>query len=149
MMLFNIEIGDWSGDGHDQSQTFLCRADATIQCLREAYFKVQSVIGIDLTEVCGEYGEEHMNIGHAEVLLEHEIIDRDMFDRLTSDKSYSSRTRPIDIAVIVRNCLNYVEPDYNVRFEKPQARIPSLHFSGFDSQGRHIGQIGYGVFGND
>lgn len=147
-MLFNIEIGDWSGDGHDQSQTFLCRADATIQCLREAYFKVQGVIGIDLTEVCGEYGEEYMHISHAEALLEHGIIDQKKFDDFTADGDLD-KVRPLDMAMIVRDCLNYVEPDYNVRFEKPQARIPSLHFSGFDSQGRHIGHIGYGVLGND
>lgn len=147
-MEFKLHIGDWSDDGHGEERIFHCISDAaTIECLREVYFEVESKLGINLEEVCGEYGEHRMNPAHSEVLFEHGIITEDHFKQLNSH--YDGYVSAKDMAEITIACLNYVNPDYNVRFHKPQKTIPTLHFYGYDSEGRHIGYIGYGVLGND
>ena len=146
-MQFNIAIGDWSDDGHGECKDYLCSADATIEMLREAYFKLEDILGFKLCEVCGEYGEEYMNPVHAERLFELGIISESMYNNIESDDPDTITAG--DMVNIVIACLNMVNPDLNVKHDKPQAKIPDLHFYGYDSQGRHINFIGYGVLGND
>lgn len=146
-MQFNIAIGDWSDDGHGECRKFLCEADTAIDNLREAYFKLESMLGFKLSEVCGEYGEKYMNPAHAERLYELRMISRSQYENIESDDPDTISAK--EMCDIVIAALNTVEPDFNIRHSKPQARIPDLHFYGFDAQGRHIDFIGYGVLGND
>ena len=144
---FKIHIGDWSGDGHSEERVFLCTSEAaSIECIRDVYFDVEREIGIDLTKVCGEYGELKMNEDHAGILWEHGIISPDKYLDIIGDDPDDITAK--EMADIVIACLNYVNPDYNVRYYKPQATIPSLHFYGYDEKNRHINFIGYGVLGD-
>lgn len=146
-MQFNIAIGDWSDDGHGICRDYLCTADATIEDLREAYFKLEGILGFKLSDVCGEYGEDRMNPCQAERLFELGIITESQYnDIIGNDPDIITAKAMADIVIA---CLNMINPDFCVRHCKPQARVPDLHFYGFDEQGRHIDFIGYGVLGND
>ena len=145
-MQFNIAIGDWSDDGHGECRNFLCEADAPIEWLREAYFKLEGILGFKLSDVCGKYREVYMKLEHAERLYELRLISRSQYYNIKSDNP--DPISPEEMADIVIAALNMIDGDFKIRHSKPQNRIPDLHFYGFDEHGRHIDFIGYGVFGN-
>jgi hypothetical protein len=67
---FYINIGDWSGDGHEKCDRLLHKSNYSVKKLQQAYHKSCSKIGVKLLEVCSDYGEQHLEQDVAEKLLE-------------------------------------------------------------------------------
>lgn len=137
MFRFTMTIGDWSGDGHGASQPFLVDSNYPIERVREAHFASARRTGIDVEALCADYQEDQLPLTNQNRLQElgyqfsHLAND---FDRVTPDEM-------IRIWVFL---LNYTDPPLGLTICEDS--YPELHFSGLDSQGRHIGSVGYGLF---
>lgn len=57
---FYINIGDWSEDGHSQSDQFLMESNYSVSELQEAYKKSCEKTGIKIHELCSEYGKNEV-----------------------------------------------------------------------------------------
>lgn len=69
MNTINLVLGDWSGDGHNQTETITIYSNYTKEKLQEIYAKGWHKVGFDLTAVvCDEYEDNN--------------ISREAFDKL-------------------------------------------------------------------
>lgn len=134
-MRFKIVLGDWSNDGHGGS------LDVTVECtasninpVREAFFKAKTLLPQtchpDL--LCCEYGD---NCPPEEATEEIERLSGPSH----GDDGLEWMAR---LAVWF---LNIGDP--SLQCSLVDDPMETLHFYGFDSQGRHIGFFGYGLFG--
>lgn len=58
---FNVNIGDWSDDGHGKTDTFLFESNYPVDHLQKAYKKSVKTTGLELSDVCREYEEDKIN----------------------------------------------------------------------------------------
>ena len=77
-----VEVGDWSRDGHNQSEIiyYICTADE--HTLEMLYAEGTKILGVDLVEdICANYEECYIRDENIlAVFLEHGIIDADWIE---------------------------------------------------------------------
>lgn len=56
---FKIEIGDWSGDGHAQSEIFVIECNYSLEEVEKAYENSVKLVGIDIIEEVAEDYEDN------------------------------------------------------------------------------------------
>lgn len=62
MHLIKLIVGDWSGDGHRQCDTFVIESEFSPEKINKAYGKATKILGFDLIEeVCAEYEESTLD----------------------------------------------------------------------------------------
>jgi hypothetical protein len=133
---FHIPIGDWSGDGHSKCEFFHATAAKPIVDVREAYFKAKKKLPKLCPErFCSEYEDDTLPDGVAAAL-------RDAGCPLPDDLGTFDLA---DMAAVVVWFLNQGDPELDAR---PDNNPPEmLSFVGKDEKRRHIGFIGYGLWG--
>jgi hypothetical protein len=140
---FEMVVGDWSGDGHNQSRAYIIHTSATVEDAREAHFKCPEVLGFDIGDIAKDY-DESIIPGHiAEALIEIGLLtDAEKEEYEDEDSVYVGHKRVAEIWVAI---LNHIDP--NLKLHIPSVEeLPSLHFYGFDEKNRHLNTPGYGCF---
>jgi hypothetical protein len=139
---FNIQIGDWSGDGHGHCENFRFVANKPIVDVREAYFAAK---------------KRHPNICPEKFCDEHEVgtIPDDVHAALlaagapirSEDDLEQEGITAEELAAIVAWFCCQGDSDLVIKPD-PAPPVPYLAFYGQDDKSRHIGFIGYGLFGS-
>lgn len=146
---FRIPIGDWSGDGHSQVDYFNCVSNKPVEEVRKAWFNALALVPQHLQpeHVCEEYEDGSFNLELLNELKQHyscfnqEIDQEDLEDQLFE---YCPDT-PEFAAMVIEFCMKG-DPELKIEIT-PEHLNDMLPFYGHDSQGRHIGFIGYGLLG--
>lgn len=129
---FEICIGDWSGDGHGQNESFLFGSNKPIEEVREAYFLAKK----DFKNLCPE------NFAYSDFLSDEEIkIIISTGFILEEEDSCSPEEMARYVAWFCMKGNQELELNY-----LPGDSFPTLHFYSYDSKKRHIGFIGYKKF---
>lgn len=139
MYQIQLTIGDWSGDGHEKYEVFRVNSNFPVERIREAHFHMEETTGINIEEICSDYGEKE--------------IDRETLNKLKSmgfhfenasgmGEAYISVPEMAKLWVFL---LQKVDPELQMEIVSDDD-IPQLQFYGFDEQGRHISSVGYGLF---
>jgi hypothetical protein len=89
--IFKMPIGDWSQDGHNQSEEFVFSSNKTVRAMQNAYKDSCKLTGIQFnhnenytglpehdgyrtdTQVCTEYGDSYIHKEAADVLTKYGI----------------------------------------------------------------------------
>lgn len=140
---WKLEIGDRSGDGHSQCDTFLIESNLTVEEANEAYFAAKKALKKGYPEtICHDY--------------EDGSIDRDMIDKLHSlgfeFTNWDADGEPGDedeimypgsdgMAQLTLWFIKQGNPEF--KYKILSDNVPT--FGGHTKKG-YIGQIGYGVF---
>jgi len=142
---FEIEIGDWSGDGHGYCTSFVAYSNKSIEETREAYFAAKQKLDKNLCPenfLC-EYEDSYLKPDQIKHMInagfcfkQHDNEDFDYEDFEFSDE---------DMAEYVCWFINQGDPDCKASLKKSKIKIPTLSFCGFDKKKRHINFIGYGL----
>ncbi len=133
--MFKIAFGDFSNDGHGQTDTRVFKSRKPIEAVREAYFAGTSKAPAPHT-LCSEYEEDHLQPAALKKL------------KALRAPLYKGERADVDwIAKYTAWYLNLSDPELEIE-EVPERQLPFLHFYGQDEKGRHINFIGYGLFGN-
>lgn len=66
---FYINIGDWSEDGHSQSDQFLLESNYPVKDLQEAYRETCEKTGIELHTLCADYCDQEV-----EAKIVHKLV---------------------------------------------------------------------------
>ena len=149
MNRFRIPIGDWSGDGHGRTTEYIIESNKTVEEVRELYFEAIIKLGfsldgngyLDKLSPCVEYGESTMSPDTVKALREFGITISD--ERLISwTEDYVEKD---DLCQLVLDVIKTQDKDLDIRII-PKKELPMLQFYGYDSQKRHIGYFGYGLF---
>ena len=138
MYQFRLTIGDWSGDGHGKSEDFVVSSNAPVEKVREAHYKIEDTTGVDIENICSDYGEDEIDEETVEVL-------KDMgFQFRNSTGMGDGIVNVTEMAQLWIFLLQKADP--TLELELVQDDIPRLQFYGFDELKRHIGGVGYGLF---
>jgi hypothetical protein len=144
---FQIALGDWSGDGHGVHETCMASAAADLDAVREAYFRTMELLPEDLhpEAICSEYEQTTVSRDVARRVLQLSGIRLDSDDNddgFVDEKVYVTPEALLDYLIWF---INHGDPAVDVRLERDNA--DTFHFYGHDAKDRHIGFIGYGLFG--
>jgi len=135
MYKFYLPVGDWSDDGHGHCEKFLIRSNVPVEQVREAHYRIKDVTGIDIETVCAEYQKDTISREVLEKLKALEIpCECDPDEPVSVD----------DMAKLWLALLQKADP--SMQLEILLDGTPMLPFYGDDEKGRHIGQVGYGLF---
>lgn len=63
-----LEVGDWSGDGHGQSEVVHFGCTHSRQDVEKAYKKGSKALGVDWTSICEEYEDSIVPTNVARIL---------------------------------------------------------------------------------
>jgi len=144
---FNIDIGDWSSDGHGKCKSFLFESSHSVEDVREAYFAAGKKLKKNWPEeVCHDYGDYSVT---AEVLRELKQVgfefkdcDFDGEEGADDEVCYPSEEGMLQLTVWF---IKQGNPEIKLK-QISTPKVPSLAFYGFDKKKRHIGFIGYGIY---
>lgn len=76
-MKITLEVGDWSNDGHSQSDTFTVESSLDAKALKKAYAKGTKKIGFDLSaDVCKKYEDSQIPMRCWDKLIALEFDDK-------------------------------------------------------------------------
>lgn len=138
---FRIDIGDWSGDGHGQSESYIVDANKSIEEVREAYFKACK----NLPDILCP---ENFCDGYEESEVPEDVIEA----AIKAKAPYLSDLKGQEYQDFgPQEMCNYViwfikQGDSELELNRRED-IDTLAFYGADSKKRHIGFIGYGLLG--
>lgn len=138
MYQFRLTIGDWSRDGHGRSEDFLVISNAPVESVREAHYKIKDATGIDIESICSEYEEDEID---GETV---EVLKRMGFQFENSSGMGDGIVNVPEMARLWVFLLQKADPTLELSMVEDE--IPTLQFYGFDSLGRHIRGVGYGLF---
>jgi len=138
MYQFRLTIGDWSEDGHGKHEDFLIESTAPVEQVREAHFRIEAATGVNIEDICSNYGEDE--------------IDGDTFEALqqmgfTFEDSTGMGPEIINVNEMARLWLFLLQKaDPTLELRIVEETVPTLHLCGYDKKKRHIGSVGYGLF---
>lgn len=133
-MIINIQIGDWSGDGHGKCEDVFFESNLPTKEVREAYFAAM--------KKCPHLSPESFC---------HDCLDFEIPKKLIRDakkagyKIEPDGFGPEGMAAYTAWFCTLGNPKL-VLTPMPEAERPTLAFYGNDKKDRHIGFIGYGLF---
>lgn len=138
--IWNIPIGDWSDDGHGKCDWFTIKSNFTVEQAREAYFKSVEKSGVD---ICKEVACDYEDNSVSEKFLNAfpEFLEKGL---IKHGQEYTEYYIGDSSDLVEMVCL-FIQK-YNPEFRYEITNFPMLPFCGYDEKGRHIGQIGYGLF---
>ena len=134
---FYLPIGDWSNDGHGKSEMVLVKSNVPVGQAREAHFRIKEATGIDIHSFCDDYEDWAVP---AEIV---EKLNKLGFP-FEVEEGESAYIEPDKMAALWMFLLQKANPA--IRLKKDDEGIPMLPFYGSDEKGRHIDQVGYGLF---
>ena len=135
---FRLAIGDWSGDGHGRSEDFLVSSNAPVERAREAHYNIKDATGVDIENICSEYGEDE---------IDEETVDVLKKMGFQFENSTGMGDGIVNVSEMARLWIFLLQKaDPALELEMVQDDIPRLQFYGFDDLKRHIGGVGYGLF---
>lgn len=148
---FKFAIGDWSKDGHGKCDYFVVKSNKPVEEVRESHYKIKNVTGINIDELCSEYGDSAI---HNDVYMKLIRLGFDFksegFDVYLEEEEEEEEE---DLEAYC-NSLSYLklwifllkQVDKSLEIEIIKNDIPMFQFYGYDKERRHIGASGYGLF---
>lgn len=149
MHTIKFEIGDWSGDGHGQHESFMVESNVPVEEVREAYFKAREKSefkSITPEDICSDYEENTVKAPELRKLLAVGYNYDEQWDYWDPKKPHEERLPGIN--GMLHYLLWFIKQG-NPEITFKQSKIDNtFHFYGHDKKGRHIQFIGYGTLGN-
>lgn len=143
---FKISIGDWSGDGHGDSETFMASSTKPIKDVREGYFNAKERYPRLAPEsFCESYEDTLVPVDVADEIEKLGGPTTEGLERHPREEGFRGTAEYM--AAVTVWFLNIGDRGLDVRLEA-ETREDTLHFYGYDEKKRHIGFIGYGVTGD-
>ena len=125
----NIVVGDWSGDGHSQSDSYLYQVNITADELKAAYGRGVTEIGFSITSMCKDFEDGEIERQYAEKLVANgfvlecgETIEGRADDSMTEDYIYLNPSEFADAYMIIAK-LGEPTLKYTRRKDIPDIRI--------------------------
>lgn len=141
-------VGDWSNDGHGKCEYYVVSSNKPVEALRELHHSCKKKFGFSIGDICKEYEANILPQKIADILYSHGVDlqnyadDWDWADEVDGDKHYIMG--PDSIIALWLKIYELLDP--TVILSVVVTSEISIHYYGYDSQGRHVDTPGYGVF---
>ena len=120
MNTINLVVGDWSNDGHGQTEVITIESNLTLSEIVEAYEKGKTISGIDLEYVCAEYQQNTFGRQVYDKLVELGMLANSIESEVEND-DIEVNISPFDFAYIYMFIVSLGNPDLKYEIIKPDA----------------------------
>lgn len=132
--VFEIHLGDWSGDGHGLTEKYRINSNKPVAEVREAFYKAVQTLPplLNPTKFCNAYEDSELPADVRAAALK-------------AGFAFSESLTPDELLTYV---LWFIcKGDVTLQLAKLEnERVDTLHFYGDDEKNRHIDFFGYGLF---
>lgn len=129
---FDLQIGDWSNDGHGRCETFKIKSNKPVREVREVYYRVKTVTGVNLEKICKYNNESRMEDEVIEKLIKLGFFNKLYFEEdaeyTVDDIAHYISTD--DFAELFIFLLNLVDDTLHLELEL-ENKDDTFHFYGF------------------
>lgn len=147
MFKFEIEIGDWSNDGHGKTASFTLESNKDIDYIRTAFLNSAKWASSEGNEIfdpqrwCRKYGDDTITSEHLAALVEKFPALKAAAIELSSNDPEEVYLDPEFMVDWTVEFIKMLDPSITIELSEP---LPQLHAFGYHN-GEKIGQIGYGL----
>lgn len=146
-MKYNITLGDWSGDGHEKTETFIVKIPKKFSSsdLSSSYEKSVAEFGFKLSDIAKNYDDNEVPAKIAEKLISAGF-NADLFDTL-DEGDYKGRYFIIsdEFVDLIMFMVGRHLDDFSWKLIEDSR--PSL-VGGYDAIIENRSSVGYGLFDN-
>lgn len=135
--VIELEVGDWSKDGHNQSDVFLFKSNYSGREIDEGFERLKKEKHIDFKKVCRDYEDSEIKDDVLVKLIKLGVLTQEEVDEAEED--YDGRycvESALDLAAIALDTLHAFEP----AFEWEEFVIPNKEYC------NALRGIGYGCY---
>lgn len=80
MYTFQYTVGDWSNDGHGQTDVFFIKSSDPVETLSAAFEAGVKIIGHDIRKYCENYEDDMMSGDVAQAFIDHGAELNEIYD---------------------------------------------------------------------
>jgi hypothetical protein len=124
-----LTVGDWSGDGHEQSDNFYILSSLDKDSLAAAYKKGVEAIGFDLKKELDEYEEGVISSDKLRLLSKHGLLSDWGFDEEKLSEDWELYHEIDTYAELWLRIAKVGDPQ--LEFELVEDNAPTLHIGGY------------------
>ena len=135
--VIELEVGDWSKDGHNQSDTFLFKSNYSGREIDEGFERLKKEKQIDFKKVCRDYEDSEIKNDVLVKLIKLGVLTQEEVDE--AEEEYDGRycvESALDLAAIALDTLHAFDP----AFEWEEFVIPNKEYC------NALRGIGYGCY---
>lgn len=135
--VIELEVGDWSKDGHNQSDTFLFKSNYSGEEIDKGFERLKKEKQIDFKKVCHDYEDSEIKDDVLVKLIKLGVLTQEEVDE--AEEEYDGRycvESALDLAALALDTLHTFDP----AFEWEEFVIPNKEYC-YAIQG-----IGYGCY---
>lgn len=135
--VIELEVGDWSKDGHNQSDTFLFKSNYSGEEIDKGFERLKKEKQIDFKKVCHDYEDSEINDDVLVKLIKLGVLTQEEVDE--AEEEYDGRycvESALDLAALALDTLHAFEP----AFEWEEFVIPNKEYC------NALRGIGYGCY---
>jgi len=128
MYEYEFPIGDWSKDGHGQSESFMVNSPALIDDIVKAHWRSPEVLGFAIGDICSMYEESTIDPDIMVQLRATGIWDKfktrindDQFFEQNEDEDGFYIQEPELLLQLWIMILNYIDPTLKLEYYKSEA----------------------------
>ena len=127
--LVKVVVGDWSGDGHNITETTIIESNLTSSELYSAYIKGSKIVGFDLSECCSDYQDSKLQGQYIKMLRENgiDIIFDGRAEDPLDDEDDGVNLMVEEFVEIYLNICKLARPE----FEWKEVRLGNLDIGGY------------------
>jgi len=109
--MIEIEVGDYSKDGHNQSDTMYINSNYSGQEVDAAFDRLRTATGIDFQHICEEYEDNEVKEEDLEKFVKHGLLTQEEIDKDKEDGEYHFYDAR-DLAIFALDTLHEFEPAF-------------------------------------
>lgn len=129
--IITLVVGDPSGDGHRETDTFTIKTNLSKQELTKAYEKGSKLLGFDFKEhICCEYEDSILPEEELNILLGKDLILKDIVDDYFLQKYKNSGILNLD-SDSYTNIFLFIVKLGNSEFEYTYEKLPTIDIGGY------------------
>ena len=135
--VIEFEVGDWSKDGHNQSDTFLIKSNYSGDEIDEGFKRLKKEKHIDFKKVCHDYEDSEIKNDVLVKLIKLGVLTQEEVDE--AEEEYDGRycvPSALDLAALALDTLHAFDPE----FEWEEFTIP------YKESCQALTGIGYGCY---
>lgn len=135
--VIELEVGDWSKDGHNQSDTFLFKSNYSGREIDEGFERLKKEKQIDFKKVCRDYEDSEIKDDVLIKLIKLGVLTQEEVDE--AEEEYNGCycvESALDLAALALDTLHAFDP----AFEWEEFVIPNKEYC------NAIRGIGYGCY---
>lgn len=111
--VIEIEVGDWSKDGHNQSDTFLFKSNYSGEEIDKGFERLKKEKKIDFQDICCDYEDSEIKNGVLTKLIKLGVLSQDDVDYAKEyyDGCYCIDSA-LDLAALALDTLHAFDPAF-------------------------------------